>query len=235
MSDYLGEFIGTLILIVLGNGAVAGIVLKDTKSEGAGWLAIVIAWGLSVTMAIYAVGPISGAHINPAITLAFAYAGTFPWEKVPGYFFSQLLGAFTGSVIVWVHYHAHWKRTENASAKLSVFCTSPAIRSTFYNLFNEIIATMMLVFALLLIGANKFTDGLNPLVVGALITTIGLGLGGTTGFAINPARDLGPRIAHYVLAISGKGPSNWSYAWIPVVGPLIGGLAGAVIYQLLFG
>lgn len=234
MTDYLGEFIGTLILIVLGNGAVAGIVLKGTKSEGAGWLSVVVAWGLSVTMAIYAVGQFSGAHINPAVTLAFAYAGTFPWQKVPGYFLAQFLGAFTGAMIVWVHYHPHWKRTDSASAKLSVFSTSPAIKSTFPNLLSEAIATMVFVFALLFIGANKFTDGLNPLVVGALITTIGLGLGGTTGFAINPARDLGPRLAHYILAIPGKGSSDWSYAWIPVAGPFIGGIAGATIYQLLF-
>lgn len=235
MSDYLGEFIGTLVLIVLGNGAVAGVVLRGTKAEGAGWLTIVIAWGLAVTMAIYAVGKFSGAHINPAVTLAFAYAGTIPWAKVPGYFLAQLLGAFAGAVIVWAHYYPHWKRTDNAVAKLDVFCTSPAVHSPFFNLMSEVIATMMFVFALLFIGANKFTDGLNPLVVGALITTIGLALGGTTGFAINPARDLGPRIAHFVLTIPGKGSSNWAYAWIPVAGPFMGAIAGAVLFEILFG
>lgn len=235
MSDYLGEFIGTLVLVALGNGAVAGVVLKGTKSEGAGWLAVVIAWGLAVTMAIYAVGEFSGAHINPAVTLAFALAGKFAWAKVPGYFLSQLLGAFAGSVIVWAHYYPHWKRTEDSAAKLSVFCTSPAVRSPFFNLMSEVIATMVFVFTLLFIGVNKFTDGLNPLVVGALITTIGLAFGGTTGFAINPARDLGPRIAHFVLPVPGKGNSDWSYAWVPVAGPFIGGIAGAIFFRVLFG
>jgi glycerol uptake facilitator protein len=234
MPDYLGEFLGTLILIVFGNGAVASVNLRETKSEGAGWLTVVIAWGLAVTMAIYAVGRISGAHLNPAVTLALAYSGSFPWEKVPLYCLAQLVGAFTGAVIVWVHYHPHWKRTENAANKLSVFSTGPAIRSVFYNLLSEIIATMMLVLALLFIGANKFTDGLNPIAIGALIISIGLGLGGTTGFAINPARDLGPRIAHYVLPIPGKGSSDWLYAWIPVIGPIVGGIFGAVVYQWLF-
>lgn len=234
MSDYMGEFIGTLILIVLGNGAVAGAVLKDTKSENSGWFGIVVAWGLAVTMAIYAVGPFSGAHINPAVTLSFAFSGSFPWNKVPLYWLAQVTGAFTGSVIVWIHYYPHWKRTDSAVTKLAVFSTGPAVRSVWHNLISEIIATMVLVFALLFIGANKFTDGLNPLVVGLLIISIGLSLGGTTGFAINPARDLGPRLAHYVLMIPGKGTSNWPYAWVPVVGPFVGGLLGAMVYQILF-
>jgi glycerol uptake facilitator protein len=234
MADYLGEFLGTLILIVIGNGAVAGANLRETKSEGTGWLSIVLAWGLAVTMAIYAVGKFSGAHLNPAVTIAFAYAGSFPWEKVPVYCLAQLAGAFTGAIIVWAHYHPHWRRTESAGNKLSVFSTGPAIRSVFYNLLSEIIATMMLVFALLFIGTNQFTEGLNPLVIGALIISIGLGLGGTTGFAINPARDLGPRLAHYILPIPGKGSSDWLYAWIPVLGPIIGGVMGAVVFQWIF-
>ena len=234
MTPYLAEFFGTLLLIVLGNGVVAGVVLKGTKSENAGWLAIVTCWGLAVTFAIYAVGSISGAHLNPAVTIALAYSGSFPWNEVPMYCLAQLLGAFVGSILVWIQFFPHWKRTDDASAKLAVFCTGPAIRSTIPNLISEAIATAVLVLGLLVIGANQFADGLNPLVVGALIIVIGLGLGGTTGFAINPARDLGPRIAHFILPILGKRDSDWSYAWIPVIGPIAGGLLGVVIHKALF-
>jgi len=234
MSPYLAEFIGTFILIVLGNGVVASVVLKGSKSENAGWLVIVIAWGLAVTFAIYAVGSISGAHLNPAVTVALAYAGSFEWSKVLMYIIAQLMGAFAGAIVVWLQFHPHWKRTEDPSIKLAVFCTSPAIRSVVPNLISEIIATAMLVFGLLVLGGNSFSEGLNPLVVGALIVSIGLSLGGTTGFAINPARDLGPRIAHFILPISGKRNSDWGYAWIPVIGPLIGGILGAWIHQSLF-
>lgn len=234
MSTYFAEFLGTLLLIVLGNGVVAGVVLKGTKSENAGWLVIVIGWGLAVALAIYAVGSISGAHLNPAVTIALAYSGSFEWNQVPMYVLAQLLGAFVGATIVWVQFFPHWKRTEDSSTKLAVFCTAPAIRSTLPNLISEIIATAVLVFGLLVLGANSFADGLNPLVVGALIISIGLSLGGTTGFAINPARDLGPRLAHFILPISGKRDADWSYAWIPVVGPIVGGLLGAWIHQTLF-
>jgi glycerol uptake facilitator protein len=234
MSPYLAEFLGTLTLILLGDGVVAAVVLKGTKSENAGWLTIVIGWGLAVTLAIYAVGNFSGAHINPAVTLALAWSGSFAWELVPGYVLSQFAGAFAGGVLVWIHFLPHWKKTENPEAKLAVFSTGPAIRSTFSNLVSEIIGTAVLILGLLTIGANKFTEGLNPLVVGLLIVSIGLSLGGTTGFAINPARDLGPRIAHFILPIHGKGSSDWQYAWIPVAGPVIGGLLGALIYQLVF-
>jgi glycerol uptake facilitator protein len=234
MNVYLAEFLGTLILVLLGNGIVAGVLLKGSKSENAGWLTIVIGWGLAVTLAIFAVGNISGAHINPAITLALAYAGDFPWNQVTGYIAAQLGGAFVGATLVWIHYFLHWKNTEEQSKKLAVFCTAPAIRNVFSNLISEIIATAVLVLGILFIGANKFAEGLNPLVVGLLIIAIGLSLGGTTGFAINPARDLGPRIAHYILPIEGKGKSDWSYSWIPVVGPFIGGLLGAIVYLSLF-
>lgn len=233
MSPYLAEFIGTLILILLGDGVVAGAVLKGTKSENSGWIVIVITWGLTVALAIYAVGSYSGAHINPAVTIALAFNGSFPWDQVPGYCLAQLLGAFTGAVLVWIHYLPHWKGTEDQSAKLAVFCTAPAIRNTLSNFISEFIGTMVLVLGLLFIGANSFADGLNPLIVGVLISTIGFGLGGTTGFAINPARDLGPRIAHFLLPIAGKGTSDWSYSWIPVLGPIAGGVAGALIYQLI--
>ncbi len=234
MHAYVAEFFGTMLLIVLGNGVVAGVVLKGTKSENAGWLTIVIGWGLAVTLAIYAVGKISGAHLNPAVTIAFAMKGDFPWSDVAGYVTAQLAGAVVGAVIVWLHFLPHWKRTDDQGAKLSVFCTSPAIRNTFSNVVSEILATAVLILGLLFIGANEFTQGLNPLVVGLLIISIGLSLGGTTGFAINPARDVGPRIAHTILPVFGKGSSDWGYAWIPVVGPIIGGIVGVLVYQLFF-
>ncbi len=233
-NPYLAEFLGTLLLIVLGEGVVAGVVLKNTKSENAGWLTVVIAWGLAVTMAIYAVGKISGAHVNPAVTIAMAVNGSFSTDMVIGYILAQMAGAFAGAVLVWLHYLPHWKLTTEQSLKLAVFCTAPAVRNTFSNLISEILATAVLILGLLFIGANEFSQGLNPLVVGLLIIAIGLSLGGTTGFAINPARDLGPRIAHFVLPIHGKGNSDWSYAWIPVVGPIIGGVLGALIYKALF-
>jgi glycerol uptake facilitator protein len=234
MSPYVAEFFGTMILILLGNGVVAGVLLKGSKSENAGWLTIVLGWGLAVTLAIYAVGRISGAHINPAVTIGLWAAGDFSSDLVAGYILAQLAGAFCGAVLVWLHYFPHWKATEDAGLKLAAFSCAPAIRTTIPNLISEIIGTTVLITALLFIGANKFVDGLNPLVVGALISSIGLSLGGTTGFAINPARDLGPRIAHAVLPIAGKGSSDWGYSWIPVVGPLIGALLGAGLYKILF-
>ena len=234
MSSYFAEFFGTLLLILLGDGVVAAIVLKKTKSENAGWLTIVLGWGLAVTLAIYAVGNISGAHLNPAVTLALAFNGTFPSDQVMGYIIAQFAGAFVGAILVWLHYLPHWKETMEADTKRAVFCTAPAIRNIVSNLISEIIATAILVLGILFIGANEFTQGLNPLVVGLLIVSIGLSLGGTTGFAINPARDLGPRIAHFILPIHGKGNSDWSYAWIPVVGPIAGGLLGAFIYSSIF-
>ena len=234
MSPYVAEFFGTLTLILLGNGVVAGVVLKGTKSENAGWVAITVAWGLAVTLSIYAVERFSHAHLNPAITIALWASGDFDSNLVLGYVVAQLAGAFVGATLVWIHYLPHWKITNDPSAKLAAFSCAPAIRSTWSNLISEIIGTMVLVTAILFIGANKFADGLNPLIVGALITSIGLSLGGPTGFAINPARDLGPRIAHFVLPIPGKGSSDWSYSWIPIVGPLIGGLLGAGFSNAIF-
>jgi glycerol uptake facilitator protein len=166
--------------------------------------------------------------------LALAFSGSFEWAQVPGYILAQLAGAFAGATLVWIHYRPHWSVTDDPAAKLAVFCTGPAIRSPLNNLISEIIGTAVLILGLLTIGANKFTEGLNPLVVGLLIVSVGLSLGGTTGFAINPARDLGPRLAHFLLPVHGKGPSDWGYAWIPVVGPVIGGLVGAWLYQNLF-
>jgi len=233
MHAYLAEFIGTLLLIVLGNGVVAGVVLKRTKSENAGWLTIVLAWGLAVTLAVFAVGTYSGAHLNPAVTIGLLVDGSFPTDLAVGYILAQVAGAFVGAIIVWLHYLPHWKETPDAAAKLAVFSTGPAIRSPLSNLISEIIASAVLILGLLFLG-NDFAQGLKPVIVGLLIVAIGLSLGGTTGFAINPARDLGPRLAHAILPIHGKGSSDWSYAWIPVVGPMIGGALGAVIYNALF-
>lgn len=234
MSAFLGELIGTMILIIFGGGVVAGVVLKGTKSENSGWIVITMAWGLGVAMAVYAVGGISGAHINPAVTVGLALIGEFEWALVPGYIAAQMIGAFIGGTLVWLHYYPHWKATDDQGAKLAVFSTGPAIRHTPSNLFGEIFGTFVLVLGILSIGANQFTEGLNPLIVGFLIVVIGLSLGGTTGYAINPARDLGPRIAHFVLPIFGKGDSDWKYAWIPVVGPIIGGGLGALFYAAAF-
>lgn len=234
MSEFLAELIGTMILIVFGGGVVGGVVLKKSKAEGSGWVVITIGWGLAVTMGVYAVGSFTGAHINPAVTLGFAAVGEFPWAKVPMYISAQVIGAIIGGVIVFLNYLPHWRETEDQGAKLGVFATDPAVRSPFSNLISEIIGTFILVMGLMFIGANDFTDGLNPLIVGALIIAIGMSLGGATGYAINPARDLGPRIAHALLPIPGKGGSDWSYAWIPIVGPVIGGLYGAVFYQAIF-
>ena len=234
MSTFTGEFIGTMLLIILGNGVVGGVVLNHSKAKDGGWVVVTIAWGLAVTMAIYAVGNISGAHINPAVTLSFAATGNFPWGDVPAYLTAQMLGAFTGAVIVWLHYLPHWAKTKSPEDKLAVFATGPAIRSVWANLFSEMVGTFILIAGLLFIGANKFTEGLNPLVVGLLILVIGMSLGGTTGYAINPARDLGPRIAHFILPVEGKGSSDWGYSWIPVVGPLLGGAMGAFFYQAVF-
>ena len=234
MSPYLAEFLGTMLLTLLGNGVVAGVLLRDSKAENAGWLTIVFGWGLAVTLAIYAVGRISGAHINPAVTLALFINGDFPGNLVLGYMLAQFAGAFAGSVLMWLHYLAHWRRTESPALKLAIFCTGPAIRTAVPNLISEVIATMVLVLGLLFIGANEYYEGLNPLLVGALIVSIGLSLGGTTGFAINPARDLSPRLAHFLLPVEGKGPSDWSYSWVPVLGPFIGGVLGAFLFKVLF-
>ncbi|MFC4401846.1 MIP/aquaporin family protein [Gracilibacillus xinjiangensis] len=234
MSEFMAELIGTMILVILGGGVVGGVVLKKTKAEGAGWVVITIGWGLAVAMAVYAIGNISDAHVNPAVTLGFASIGEFPWSKVPTYIIAQLIGGFIGGVIVFLQYLPHWAVTEDKRAKLAVFSTDPAIKSTPSNLLSEIIGTFVLVMGLLFIGANEFTEGLNPTIVGLLIIAIGMSLGGTTGYAINPARDLGPRIAHTLLPIIGKGDSDWGYAAIPIIGPIIGGVYGAVFYNMFF-
>lgn len=234
MSPYAAEFIGTMILIVLGSGVCAGVSLKKSFAHASGWIVIGMGWGLAVAVAVYAAGPISGAHLNPAVTLALAFQGVFPWQDVPGYIAAQLLGAMAGAVIVVLHYWPHWKKTEDAATKLSVFATGPAIDYPFANVLSEMIGTFIFVLALQSLGANTFTEGLHPLIVGFLVVSIGLSLGGTTGYAINPARDLGPRLVHYVLPIPGKGASGWKYAWVPIVGPLLGGSFGGLFYQAVF-
>ena len=234
MTPFLGEMIGTMILIIFGGGVVGGVLMKNSKAENAGWIVITIGWGLAVTMGVYAVGNFSGAHLNPAVTLGFATIGDFPWADVPAYILAQMLGAILGAVIVYFQYLPHWKGTKDQEAKLAVFSTIPAIHHPLSNIISEVVGTFALVLGLLAIGANEFTEGLNPLVVGALIIAIGLSLGGTTGYAINPARDLGPRIAHFFLPIPGKGASGWKYAWVPVLGPILGGIYGALFYQKFF-
>ena len=233
MNSFWAEMAGTALMIFLGNGVVAGVVLKDTKNHDSGWVVITIGWALAVTFAIYAVGGISGAHLNPAVTIAFAVAGEFDWQLVPFYIFAQLMGAIIGSCLVYFHYLPHWERTESTESKLAVFCTAPAIRHTTGNFISEFLGSFVLMFGLGAIGTNQFADGLNPIIVGALVLAIGHSLGGTTGYAINPARDLGPRIAHSFLPIPGKGESDWSYAWIPVVGPVLGGICGLTMHHYI--
>lgn len=247
MEVYIAEFIGTMILILLGDGVVANVLLRNSKGENSGWIVITFGWGMGVAMAVYSVGWISGAHINPAVTLGLASIGAFDWAQVPGYMIAQLLGAFTGAVLVWLAYLRHWAETADPGLKLGVFCTAPAIRNTVANIITEIIGTAMLVFGVVAIVANAqqiqqaseldlapvWQIGIFPLIVGLLVFAIGLSLGGPTGYAINPARDLGPRIAHAILPVAGKGGSDWGYAWIPVVAPLIGGVLGATLYAIL--
>lgn len=234
MSPFMGEIIGTMILIVFGVGIGAGGSLNKTYSNSPGWIVITVGWGLAVTMGVFAVGSISGAHLNPAVTVALAISGSFAWGDVPSYILAQMIGAFLGAALIFMHYLPHWKETNDPGTKLGVFATGPAIPHTFSNLFSEIFGTFILVLGLLFIGANNFTEGLNPIAVGLLIVVVGMSLGGTTGYAINPARDLGPRLAHFFLPIPGKGSSNWGYAWIPIVGPFLGGAWGAVFYQAVF-
>lgn len=230
---FLAEVIGTAILILLGDGVVAGVLLAKSKAQNSGWIVITMGWGLAVAIAVYAVGGFSGAHINPAVTLGvFLTDSAFGIDKLLGYWAAQMTGAFIGAVLVYLHYLPHWAETENADLKLAVFSTGPAIRDTSANFISEFIGTFFLVFAVFAIGGPAAP--IAPLAIGFLIVVIGLSLGGTTGYAINPARDLGPRIAHFLLPIAGKRDSDWQYSWIPVVGPLAGGAVGALAYQVLF-
>jgi len=236
VSIFGAEVIGTAILILFGGGVVAGTLLNFSKAQNSGWIVITWGWGLGVAIAAFAVGPFSGAHLNPAVTLGLAVAGNTEWSDVPEYIAGEFVGAFIGAVLVYLAYINHWRPTEDPGLKLAVFSTAPAIRNTGANLVTEIIGTFILIFALLAFGVNEGLGetGLSALIAGFLVLAIGLSLGGPTGYAINPARDLGPRIAHAVLPIPGKGDSDWSYAWIPVVGPIIGGILGGLAFELFY-
>jgi len=238
-SPFLGEFLGTMILILLGNGVVAGVLLKKSKAEGGGWIVITAGWAFAVMAGVFtaiACGS-SDAHLNPAVTLGFAVrAGSF--GKVAPYLAAQLLGAVVGAALVWLHFLPHWKETPDAAAKLACFCTGPAIRSMIPNLVSEVIGTFVLVFVVGAIfsksvAATGPAGGLGAYLVGSLVWGIGLSLGGTTGYAINPARDFGPRVAHAILPVAGKGGSNWGYAPIPVIGPLLGGALAGWLLRVL--
>lgn len=246
MNVYLAEFVGTALLIVFGNGVVANIVLAKTKGNNGGWICITAGWAFAVAIAVFAVGRVSGAHLNPAVTLALASIGSFGWGLVPGYLAAQMAGAFAGAVLVYLAYLAHWEPTTDQGAKLACFATGPAIRKTGPAIITEFIGTGTLVFCVLAFGkvvAGAPTDQaawaatvsmwFGPALVGLLVFGLGLSLGGPTGYAINPARDLGPRIAHALLPIPGKGSSDWEYAWVPVLAPILGGVAGAQLFKLL--
>lgn len=234
MSAYLGEFLGTMILILLGDGVVANVCLSKTKGNSSGWIVITTGWALAVAIPAFIFGSISGAHFNPALTIALAAIGNFEWNQVPGYIGCQFAGAIIGAILVWLTYLPHWKETEDKGAKLGVFCTAPAIRNLPANLLTEIIGTFMLVFGILGLGEAVWADGLKTAAVGGLIWVIGLTLGGPTGYAINPARDLGPRIAHAILPIPDKGGSDWGYSWVPILGPIIGALAAGFLFTAIF-
>ncbi len=241
MSEFTAELIGTMFLILLGNGVVANVVLTGTKGHNSGWIVITTGWALAVFVGVVIASPFSGAHLNPAVTLALAIAQKFSWAKVPLFIAAQLLGAMAGSFLVWLMYRDHYKVTEDKGAKLATFCTSPAIKNPISNLISEIIGTLVLVFVIFYftnaeISRDKTPVGLGSLgaiPVAFLVWVIGLALGGTTGYAISPARDLGPRIMHSILPVHGKGSSEWRYAWVPVLGPMIGATIAALCYLWL--
>ncbi|HEX5013676.1 MAG TPA: MIP/aquaporin family protein [Candidatus Limnocylindrales bacterium] len=242
LEKFLAEVLGTGALILLGDGVVAGVLLARSKAQNSGWIVITMGWGLAVFVGVLIAAPVSGAHLNPAVTLGLAMQeqldpGTsgVTWDQVPVYWAGEMLGAFIGAILVFLHYFPHWSQTEDADLKLAVYSTGPAIRSTGWNVLSEIIGTFVLVFVILAFGTpGSPTGALGALSVALLVVVIGLSLGGTTGYAINPARDLGPRIAHFLLPIPGKRDSDWSYSWIPVVGPLIGGAVAVIVYQVFF-
>ena len=235
MVQLLGEFLGTFILILLGNGVVSGVVLNKTKATGAGWVAITLGWGFAVMMGVYISGFMSPAHLNPAVTIAMAMIGSFSWSLVLPYIIAQMLGAMVASIILYLMFYPHYVETKNPADILGTFSTGPALRQTSSNLISEIVGTAVLTTGILAFGqyAITQTSGVSPLLVGAIITAIGLSLGATTGYSLNPARDLGPRIMHAILPIKGKGDSDWSYAWIPVLGPIIGGSLGALLFNMV--
>jgi glycerol uptake facilitator protein len=237
-EKFLAEILGTGMLILLGDGVVAGVLLSKSKAQNSGWIVITTAWAFAVFAGVVIAGPISGAHLNPAVTIGLAVQGALPWEEVPVYFAGEMIGAFIGAVLVFLHYYPHWAETEDANLKLAVFSTGPAIRNVTWNFVSEVIGTFVLVFVIFAFANNsgpaEGLASLGALPVAFLVLVIGLSLGGTTGYAINPARDLGPRIAHFLLPIPGKRDSDWGYSWIPVVGPLVGGALAALVYNATF-
>lgn len=244
MNELTAEFIGTAILMLLGTGVCANNTLNKSYGQGTGWVLITFGWGFAVFVAVIVASPFSGAHINPAVTIGLAIAGKFAWTKVPGFVIVQLSGAFTGSFLAWFLYSSQYNKTTDADSILGTFSTGPAIPNTFKNIFSEVLGTFTLVFVVLyLSGASISGDHLEDVKIGLgsigalpvalLVVAIGMSLGGTTGYAINPARDLGPRILHTIVPIKHKGSSNWSYAWIPVIGPILGAIAAALLYGVL--
>lgn len=231
--NFTGELLGTFILVLLGDGVVSACILTKTKAQNSGWIAIVLGWGIAVTVAVYISGFMSGAHLNPAVTLAMAAIGSLPWSQVVTYLVAQFLGAMLGALVLYLHYYPHWKETKDAGTILACFSTGPAIRHAWSNLLGEALGTAVLVITVMAIGPNKVAAGFGPIIVGFVVMAVGFSLGATTGYAINPARDLGPRIMHALLPNPNKGDSDWSYAWIPVLGPILGGVAGALIYQVI--
>jgi glycerol uptake facilitator protein len=244
MTPFIAEILGTFLLLLLGNGVVANVVLKNTKSNDPGWMVITTAWGLAVYVGVLVAGPYSGAHLNPAVTISLAIAGLFDWVDVLPYILAQFIGAMTGSLLVWLIYKDHYKITEDKEAIKATFCTAPSIRNFPRNFLSEVVGTFVLIFAVLYIAGPELSIGseeainfglgsLGAIPVAFVVWVIGLSLGGTTGYAINPARDLGPRIIYTILPIKFKRSSDWSYAWIPVIGPLIGGAISAALYLIL--
>ncbi|MEJ7737733.1 MAG: MIP/aquaporin family protein [Chitinophagaceae bacterium] len=234
MTPFFGELFGTALLIILGNGVVANVVLNKTKGHNSGWIVITFGWAMAVYVAVFIAAPHSKAHLNPAVTLAFAFVKKLDWNKVPLYITAQLLGSMAGAAMVWIAYRRHFTETQSADAKLAAFCTSPAIRNTLDNLLTEIIATFVFITGILHIAAPANSLGaLDALPVALLVFGIGLSLGGPTGYAINPVRDLGPRLVHFLLPLSGKRDSDWPYSWIPVIGPVIGALLAAAIFNMI--
>lgn len=234
MSPFLAELLGTMIMIILGNGVVANVVLAKTKGNNSGWIVITFGWAIAVFCGVYIASHGSGAHLNPVVTIALASFNNFPWNEVPMYISGQFLGAMIGSTIVYYMHKNHYDETEDAGLIKATFCTEPAIRNTFYNVLSEIIGAFVLVFGVLFMTSSETSLGtLNALPVALLVLGIGLSLGGSTGYAINPARDLGPRIMHAILPIKNKGTSDWSYSWIPVIAPIIGGLLAAFLFKVI--
>lgn len=233
MSPYIGEFLGTMILILLGDGVVANVVLNKSKGTNSGWIVITTGWALAVAIPVFIFGPASGAHFNPAVTIALAVKGGIEWSMVPGYIGCQMLGAIAGAILVYLTYKLQFDATTDKDGKLGVFCTAPAIRGKAWNFITEVVGTFMLLFGILAMSNTEMAPGVGPIATGMLIWVIGLTLGGPTGYAINPARDLGPRIAHAFLPIKDKRDSDWGYAWIPVVAPIVGGLLAVGLNSLL--